>query len=162
MFYGLRKAGTYTNIYGIYATSNRIVGVKPNALPYVLIPVSTLGILLPFAELVSLTHFPLLFLGALVLIVVVTRSILKRWGRKEPRSVADLDVRKHFEILRRDISRIEMKKAGLGSGHLRIVPVAGDAVIFPTGSKFGTYDQLKGLIVEFCSVPPQIEFSEGV
>lgn len=159
---GLRKAGTYSNLYGIYATSNRIVGVKPNALPYILIPVAALGILLPFAELVSLTHFPLLFLGALVLIVVVTRWILKRWGKKEPTSVTDLDVRKHFEILRQDISRIELKKAGLLSGHLRIQPVAGEAVNFPIGSKFGAYDQLKGLLVEFCSIPPQIEFLEGV
>ncbi len=161
MFLGLGKG--FSNLYGIYATSNRIIGVKPNAAPFVLIPAATVGVLLLFSVLVSITNIALLYVPALVVVIVLVVLIWRKMGKKTPTTVAELDVRKSFEILRNNISRIELKKAGLGSGHLRIVAVDGNGQNLRISSKIGNgYDNLKNLLQEFCSIHPRIELLEGV
>jgi predicted membrane protein len=161
MFLGLGKG--FSNLYGIYATSNRIVGVKPSAAPFILIPGATIGVLLLFSVLVSITKIALLYLAAIVLIIVLAMLIWSRMGKKNPTSIPELDVRKSFEILRKNISRIELKNAGLGSGHLRIVAVDGNSQNLRISNKIGNgYDDLKNLLQEFCSTPPRIELLEGV
>lgn len=160
MFLGLGRG--YSNVYGIYTTSNRIVGVKASAGPYVLIAGSTLGVLVLFAVLVSITHVTLLYLPALALIIVLGLRIQSRSKKNDPTSIPELDDRKDFEIFRNNISKIELKNAGLGNGHLRILAVNGNRENFRIGGRIGRgYDGLKSLLQEFCSNPPQIEFSEG-
>jgi hypothetical protein len=161
MFLGLGKG--FSNLYGLYATSNRIIGVKPNAAPFVLIPIVTVGVLLLFSEIVSITKIGLLYVPGLVVIIVLVMLIWRRMGKKNPTSIPELEARKSFEILRKNISRIEMKKTGLGSGHLRIVAVDGNGQNLRIGSKMGNgFDSLRNLLQEFCSTPPRIELLEGI
>jgi hypothetical protein len=160
MFYGLGKG--YSNIYGVYTTSRRVVGVKPSAGPYVLIVVSTLGILVVFSALATITRIPLLFVPALVLIVVFGVWIQRRSGKKNPTTVPDLDARKDFEMFRENISRIELKKPGMRGGHLKIEAVDGNSQNLRIGAKIGGgFESLKALLQEFCSISPQVAFTEG-
>jgi hypothetical protein len=160
MFTGLGKG--YSNIYGIYTTSRRIVGVKASAGPYVLIVASTLGILVLFSALATITQIPLLFVPALVLIIVLGVWIQRRSGKKNPTTIVDLDARKDFEMFRENISRIELKKAGMRGGHLKIEAVDGSSQNLRIGAKIGGgYESLKGLLQEFCSISPQVAFMEG-
>lgn len=168
-YYFLIRHGTYSRIYGIFATSDRIVGVRPRPLPWLLSPILVLVtiavVAFLFQGLVQLTHIASLRVGILPVIVGLFWYEWKSgWlypGPKNITSVADLDARKSFEIPRREISRIEMEKTGtLTSGHFRIITTTGKDENFSIGPKFQDYNGLRNLVREFCSIPPQIQFSD--
>lgn len=155
---GLKKKGNFAGGYGIYFTSQRIIGVKASRWFALILfvaalasigGVSALGIVVGISPAyAALIGIPLI--GALI-----------AYGHRalrfqDPMTIEELNGRKDFEILRGNISEIDLKKPGIvRRGHLAVASKAGETTTVMITQEAGVFDRLKGLLTGFCNIPTE-------
>jgi hypothetical protein len=153
---GLKKKGNFAGGYGIYFTSQRIIGVKTSrwfVLMLVLAALAGIGGVSALGIIVGISpaYAPLIgipIIGALIV-----------WGQRrlrfqDPMTIEELERRKDFEIRRDNISGIDLKKPGLvRRGHLIVTTKSGEAKTLMITQEAGVFDRLRGLVSGFCNVP---------
>ena len=154
---GLKKRGNLAGGYGIYFTSQRIVGVKTSRWFIVVLIVAALagiGGAVGIAVLVGTSPALGYFIGFPIIAAIIA------WGQRrlrfqDPISVEELDRRKDFEIRRDNISAIDLKKPGVVKrGRMIVTPKTGKGLTLMITQEPGVFDRLKGLVTGFCFVPP--------
>ena len=154
---GLKKKGNFAGGYGVYFTSQRIIGVKTSRWFVVILVVAALagiggaaviGILLGTVPVYAY------FIGFPIIIVIIA------WGEKRlrfqnPLTLEELERRKDVEIRRESISEIDLKKPGVvRRGHLIVTPNAGKGLTVMITQEAGVFERFRGLVSGFCFVPP--------
>ena len=160
--------------YGVYATTDRIIGVKLGP-TYLILSQTLLAIGLAIVLAVRFVFLPissqsLLFplFYALPLLLIILSAVLipsvaeERLERKNPKTIKELEGRKYFEFKREEISEIEVKRPRvLSAGHLLVKLRTGEAVkvrIFGGSLRRNEYRLLKmtRLMQSFCGKEPLI------
>jgi hypothetical protein len=161
---GLKKKGSFASGYGIYFTSQRIIGVKTSKWFVLILIIAALGGI-GGGVAVGLTIGPTPALAYLIAFPIIT--VVIGWGQRRLRfddamTLEELDKRKDFDIRRDNISEIELKRPGaVRRGHLTIVPKSGKAVGFLITQEPSVFDRLQGLVAGFSYVPPPTWHKEG-
>jgi len=161
---GLKKKGSFASGYGIYFTSQRIIGVRTSKWFVLILIIAALGgIGGGVAVGLAIGSAPgLAYLIAFPIITVVIGLGQRRLRFDNVITLEELDKRKDFDIRRDNISEIELKRPGaVRRGHLTIVPKSGKAVGFLITQEPGVFDRLQGLVAGFSFVPPPTWHKEG-
>jgi hypothetical protein len=162
---GLKKKGSFASGYGIYFTSQRIIGVKTSRWFVLILIIAALGGI-GGGVAISLAIGPISALAYLIAFPIIT--VVIGWGQRRLRfddtmTLEELDKRKDFDIRRDNISEIELKRPGaVRRGHLTILPKSGKTVGFLITQEPGLFDRLQGLVSGFSFVPPPTWHKEGL
>jgi hypothetical protein len=156
---GLKKKGSFASGYGIYFTSQRIIGVKTSKWFVLILIIAALGGI-GGGVAVGLAIGPtpaLAYLIAFPIITVVIGLGQRRLRFDDAMTLEELDKRKDFDIRRDNISEMELKRPGMvRRGHLTILPKSGKTVGFLITQEPGLFDRMQGLVAGFSFVPPSI------
>jgi len=154
---GLKKKGNFAIGYGVYFTSQRVIGIKTKrwfVVILILAALAAVGGASAIGLLIGASPAYASFIGLAVILVVIA------WGQKrlrfeDPLSIEELERRKDFEIRREDLSEIDLRGPGLvRRGHLTITPKAGKDITLMITQEAGVFERLRGLVSGFCFVPP--------
>src|SRR6266699_1179465 len=120
---GLKKKGNFAGGYGVYFTSQRIIGVKTSRWFVVILVVAALAGIAgasAVAIIVGTSAVYSYFIAVPIILALIA------WGQnrlrfQDPMTLEELDRRKDFEIRRENISGVDLKKPGIvRRGHLII------------------------------------------
>jgi hypothetical protein len=153
---GLKKKGSFAAGYGIYFTSQRIIGVKTSKWFVLILIIAALGGI-GGGVAIGLVIGPASALAYLIAFSIIT--VVMGWGQRRLRfedamTLEELDKRKDFDIPRDNISEIELKRPGaVRRGHLTILQKSGKTVGFLITQAPGLFEKLQGLVAGFSFVP---------
>src|SRR2546425_1746317 len=157
MSVGLKKKGNFAGGYGVYFTSQRIVGVKASRWFVVILALAALAAIGGVSAIGILvgTSPALAYFIALPIILILIAWGQRRLRFQDPLTLEELERRKDFEIRRENISEIELKKPGVvRRGHLIITAKVGKGFTVMLTQQAGVFERLKGLVSGFSYVPP--------
>src|SRR5438309_2736263 len=154
---GLKKKGNFAGGYGVYFTSQRIIGIKASrwfVVILVLAALAGIGGASAIGILVGTSPAYAYFI-ALPIIMVLTAWGQRRLRFQDPMTIEELEPRKDFEIRREDISEIDLKNPGVvRRGHLTVTGKAGKGLTVMITQEAGVFERLRGLVSGFSFVPP--------
>jgi hypothetical protein len=154
---GLKKKGNFAGGYGVYFTSQRIIGVKTGrwfVVILVLAALAGIGGASAIGILVGTSPAYAYYIALPIILVLIA------WGQRrlhfqDPLTLEELEQRKDFEIRREDLSGIDLKKPGaVRRGHLVLTTKTGKSVTIMITQEAGIFERMKGLVSGFCFVPP--------
>jgi hypothetical protein len=154
---GLKKKGNFAGGYGVYFTSQRIIGIKASkwfVVILVLAALAGIGGASAIGILVGTSPAYAYFIALPIIIVLIA------WGQRglrfqDPMTIEELEHRKDFEIRREDISEIDLKNPGVvRRGHLTVTGKAGKGLTVMITQEAGVFERLRGLVAGFSFVPP--------
>jgi len=154
---GLKKKGNFGGGYGVYFTSQRIMGVRTSrwfVVILVLAALAAIGGVSAIGILVGVSPAYAYFIALPIILVIIA------WGQRrlrfgDPVSIDELERKRDFEIRREDISQIDLKTPGtIRRGHLIVRPKAGRSLTVMITQEAGVFERLRGLVSGFCFVPP--------
>jgi|SRR6267378_4576828 len=156
---GLKKKGNFAGGYGVYFTSQRIIGVRTSRWFVVILVLAALAGIAgaaAFGLIVGTSTAYVSFFIAIPIIVTLIAWGQRRLRFQDPMTIEELDRRKEFEIRRENISGIDLKKPGvIRRGHLIVTSKTGKGLTIMVNQEPGTFERLKGLVSGFCFVPTE-------
>ncbi len=160
---GLKKKGNFAGGYGVYFTSQRIIGVKTSRWFVVILVVAALAGIAgasAVAIIVGTSAVYSYFIAVPIILALIA------WGQnrlrfQDPMTLEELDRRKDFEIRRENISGVDLKKPGIvRRGHLIITSKRGKDLTVMINQEPGVFERLKGLVSGFAFVPSETWIKE--
>src|SRR2546425_1309658 len=112
---GLKKKGNFAVGYGVYFTSQRIIGIKTNrrfVVILILAVLAAVGGASAIGILIGASSAYASFTGLAIILVIIA------WGQKrlrfeDPSSIEELERRRDFEIRRENIAEVDLRRPGL-------------------------------------------------
>jgi len=159
----LKKKGNFAGGYGVYFTSQRIIGVKTSRWFVVILVVAALAGMAgasAVAFIVGASAAYSYFIAVPIILALIA------WGQnrlrfQDPMTLEELDRRKDFEIRRENISGVDLKKPGIvRRGHLIITSKRGKDLTVMINQEPGVFERLKGLVSGFAFVPSETWIKE--
>ena len=146
--------------YGVYATDQRLIGIRNRKYSLRWLGGITLGGLV--TGIVEFLIFGGLPIGILVggffgLLIGIAAE--RASTSPAPKSIQDFETGKDFQAYRFEISLIEMKRPGLRFGYLNIVLRSGENIKIQIGYR-NVFQVLRSLVLEFANLEPNVSFRE--
>jgi hypothetical protein len=153
---GLKKKGNFAGGYGVYFTSQRIIGVESSRWFIAVLVVAALagiGGAAAITLLVGASGAVTYYIAVPIIVAIIA------WGQgrlhfQDPLGLEELDRRKDVEIRRDEISGIDLRKPGLvRRGHLTVASKQGKNLEILITQEPGVFERLRGLVAGFSFVP---------
>ena len=146
--------------YGVYATDQRLIGIRNRKYSLRWLGGITLGGLVAgVIEFVVFGGLPVGILAGACIGLIIGIAAERASTRPAPQTIEELELRKDFQVYRFEISLIEMKKPGLRFGHLNIVLKSGENIKIQIGYR-NVFQAVRSLVLTFANFEPIVDFHE--
>lgn len=146
--------------YGVYATDQRLIGIRNRKYSLRWLGGITLGGLVAgVVEFVVFGGLPVGILVGACLGLMIGIVAEQASTRPAPQTIEELESRKDFQVYRFEIALTEMKKPGLRFGYLNIVLKSGENIKIQIGYR-NVFQTVRKLALTFANFEPSVEFRE--